>query len=210
MSTVRYLALATAALTLSSCFNKKDENYDTVDGGNNQYDTSNPYGVPGDNSAESAPYQPVNPPADANPTYGQAAYEDHGSTTPAPSAPTQYTTPAAPSGAGTSHVVVKGDTLGAIARNYGTSSAAIKQANGMTSDTVVLGKKLIIPGSSGPVKAAPAPSGSAGGSGKVHVVVKGDSLSKIAAKHGTTSDAIKKANGMKSDTVVLGSKLRIP
>jgi len=40
--------------------------------------------------------------------------------------------------------------------------------------------------------------------------VKGDTLSKIASKHGTTSDAIKKANGMKSDTVVLGAKLRIP
>ena len=211
MSTVRYLALATAAFSLASCslFKKGgDENYDTVDGGNNnQYDTSNPYGVPGDTSAESAPYQPVNPPADANPTYGQAAYEDHGSTTPSPSAPTQYTTPAAPSGAGTSHVVVRGDTLGGIARKYGTTSAAIKQANGMTSDTVVLGKKLVIPGSSGPVHAAPAASN---GGGKVHVVVKGDSLSKIAAKHGTTSDAIKKANGMKSDTVVLGSKLRIP
>ena len=212
MSTVRYLALATATLTLASCFNKKDENYDTVDGGSNQSDTSNPYGVPGDNSAESTPYQPVNPPADANPTYGQAAYEDHGATAPAPSASSGASSSApAPSGASTSHVVVKGDTLGAIARRYGTTSAAIKQANGMTSDTVVLGKKLAIPGSSGPVKAAAAaPSGSAGGSSKVHVVVKGDSLSKIAAKHGTTSEAIKKANGMKSDTVVLGSKLRIP
>ncbi|RYD62686.1 MAG: LysM peptidoglycan-binding domain-containing protein [Verrucomicrobiaceae bacterium] len=213
MSTVRYLALATAAFSLASCSSFKkggDENYDTVDGGNNQYDTSNPYGVPGDTSAEAAPYQPVNPPADANPTYGQAAYEDHGSTTPAPAASSGPSTSApAHSAASTSHVVVKGDTLGAIARRYGTTSASIKQANGMTSDTVVLGKKLVIPGSSGPVKAATAPA-SGGGSSKVHVVVKGDSLSKIAAKHGTTSDAIKKANGMTSDTVVLGSKLRIP
>ncbi|MEK7949031.1 LysM peptidoglycan-binding domain-containing protein [Luteolibacter soli] len=220
MSTVRYLALATAALSLASCslFKKGDENYDTVNG-NNPSDTSNPYGVPGDNSAEAVPYQQVNPPADANPTYGQAAYEDHGSTTPAPAAPAgslAHASPA-PSGAGTSHVVVKGDTLGAIARKYGTTSAAIKQANGMTSDTVVLGKKLVIPGASGaaPVKATPASAPKAtpaapAGSGKVYVVVKGDSLSKIAAKHGTTSEAIKKANGMKSDTVVLGSKLRIP
>lgn len=204
MSTVRYLALATAAFSLASCslFKKGEENYDTVDGGN-QYDTSNPYGVPGDTSAESVPYQPVNPPAD-NPTYGQAAYEDH-ATTPAPATPAGPSSPA-PSGASTSHTVVKGDTLGGIARRYGTTSAAIKQANGMTSDTVVLGKKLVIPGSSGPVTSAPAPAGG----GKVHVVAKGDTLSKIAAKHGTTADAIKKANGMKSDTVVLGSKLRIP
>jgi LysM repeat protein len=206
MSTVRYLALATAAFSLASCslFKKSGENYDTVDGAN-QYDSSNPYGVPGEGSAESVPYQAVNPPADANPTYGQAAYEDH-ATTPAAAAPAEASSPS-PSAASTSHIVAKGDTLGAIARRYGTTSAAIKQANGMTSDTVVLGKKLVIPGSSGPVTSAPAP---AGGGSKVHVVAKGDTLSRIAAKHGTTAEAIKKANGMKSDTVVLGSKLRIP
>jgi N-acetylmuramoyl-L-alanine amidase len=210
MSTVRYLALATAAFSLASCslFKKGEENYDTVDGGGDQYDnTANPYGVPGDTSSESVPYQPVNPPADNNPTYGQAAYEDHGAASPAPTAPA-HASPAAPSGAGTTHVVVKGDTLGGIARRYGTTSAAIKQANGMTTDTVVLNKKLVIPGSSGPVASAPATGG--GGGGKVHLVAKGDSLSRIAAKYGTTADAIKKANGMKSDTVVLGSKLRIP
>lgn len=201
MSTVRYLALATAAFSLASCslFKKGEENYDTVDGG--EYDTSNPYGVPGEGSGESVPYQPVNPPAD-NPTYGQAAYEDT-----APAVP-DYSPPstAAPSQAtaSTSHTVVRGDTLGGIARRYGTSASAIKQANGMTSDTVVLGKKLVIPGSSGPVANAPA------ASGKTHVVSKGDTLSRIAAKYGTTADAIKKTNGMKSDTVILGSKLRIP
>lgn len=202
MSTVRYLALATAAFSLASCslFKKGEENYDTVDGG--QSDTSNPYGVPGEGTGESVPYQPVNPPAD-NPTYGQAAYEDNAAT-PAPAA-TPAETPSAPAASGTSHTVAKGDTLGGIARRYGVTSAAIKQANGMTSDTVVLGKKLVIPGASGPIASTPAAAG-----GKTHVVAKGDTLSRIAAKHGTTSDAIKKANGMKSDTVVLGAKLRIP
>jgi peptidoglycan endopeptidase LytF len=154
--------------------------------------------VPGENSAESVPYQPINPPAD-NPTYSQAAYEDTGAP-PAPVTPA----PSAPSTASTSHTVVRGDTLGGIARRYGSSTTAIKQANGMTSDTVVLGKNLVIPGSSGPVASAPA------SDGKVHTVVKGDSLGRISSKYGVGMDAIKKANGMKSDTVVLGSKLRIP
>jgi LysM repeat protein len=200
MSTVRYLALATAAFSLASCslFKKGEENYDTVDGG--AYDTSDPYGVPGEGSGESVPYQPVNPPAD-NPTYGQAAYEEAAPVTPDHSAPVSP----APStnAAGTSHTVVRGDTLGGIARRYGASASAIKQANGMTSDTVVLGKKLVIPGSSGPVASAPA-------TGNTHLVSKGDTLSRIASKYGTTAEAIKKANGMKSDTVVLGTKLRIP
>ena len=89
-----------------------------------------------------------------------------------------------------------------------TTAAAIKQANGMTNDTVVLGKTLVIPGSSGPVT-RPAASRPAAG-GKVYTVVKGDTLSSIARKNGTTAAAIKQANGMSSDTVILGSKLRIP
>lgn len=201
MSHSRYLILAAACL-LPSCslFNKNEENYDTVDGaGDAAYDTSNPYGVPGDAGAESVPYQPVNPPAD-NPTYSQAAYEDT-SASPAPVDPA----PAPAAAASTSHTVVRGDTLGGIARRYGVSTSAIKQANGMTSDTVVLGKKLVIPGSSGPVAAPAASSG-----GKVHVVVKGDTLDRISRKYGVGIDAIKQANGMKSDTVILGSKLRIP
>lgn len=207
MSPSRYLALATAAATLSSCslFKKGEENYDTAGGGEAAYDTSNPYGVPGDTSAESVPYQPVNPPAD-NPTYSQAAYEDNSASAAAPAAPA-HSSPAASShsAASTSHTVVKGDTLGGIARKYGVTSAAIKQANGMTSDTVVLGKQLAIPGTSGPVaRSTPA------ASGKIHTVVKGDTLAKISRKYGVSIDALKKANGMSSDTVVLGSKLRLP
>ena len=202
MSYSHYLALAAAAVILPSCslFNKGEEDYDTVDGaGDAGYDTSNPYGVPGGSAADSVPYQPVNPPAD-NPTYSPAAYEDHTASTPPPAA-----APAAAVAASTTHTVVRGDTLGGIARRYGASSAAIKQANGMTGDTVVLGKQLVIPGSSGPAASAPPASG-----GKVHTVVKGDSLGRISSKYGVSIDALKKANGLKSDTVVLGSKLRIP
>lgn len=207
MTSTRYLALAALAFTLPSCsmFKKGgDENYDTA--GEAGYDTSNPYGVPDGGSGESVPYQPVNPPAD-NPTYGQAAYEDNSSShsAAAPSAPDTAPAPAPAAAASTSHTVVRGDTLGAIARKYGTTAAAIKQANGMSSDTVVLGKTLTIPGSSGPVSR---PAASAGG--KTYTVVRGDTLSSIARKNGTTVAAIKQANGMSSDTVVLGAKLRIP
>lgn len=153
MTPIRLLAVSAVALSLSSCFNKSRD-----DG----YDTSNPYGAPQDQGGASAPYQPVNPPS--NPTYDTpAAYEENSS----PSAPAPDTAivdpgasrpvkPTAPgSGAqlppaklpasGTEHVIVKGDTLGGIARKYGTTVIAIKQANAMTNDTVVLGKKLKIP-----------------------------------------------------------------
>ncbi|WP_367873999.1 LysM peptidoglycan-binding domain-containing protein [Luteolibacter sp. Populi] len=205
MTSTRYLALAAIALSLPACstFKKKDPNYDTPDGGG--YDTSNPYGTPDAGGGEGVPYQPVNPPATANPTYSPAAYEDN--TAQATPAAAAHATPAAASPAG-SHIVVKGDTLGGIARKYGTTSAAIKQANGMTSDTVVLGKTLAIPGGGSAPASRPAAAHSSGG--KTHTVVKGDSLAKISRQHGVTVEALKKANSMTNDTVVLGTKLRIP
>jgi LysM repeat protein len=205
MTSTRYLALAAIAFALPSCtlFKKNEPDYDTPDA---TADTANEYGVPDGGSSESVPYQPVNPPAN-NPTYSPAAYEEN--TAPAtPAAPSHAAPAPSHAAASTSHVVAKGDTLGGIAKRYGVSSAAIKQANGMSSDTVVLGKTLVIPGASGPATRPAA--GNASGGGKVHTVVKGDSLSKIATQHGVTVEALKKANNMTSDTVVLGSKLRIP
>lgn len=156
MTPIRLLAVSALAIAISSCANKS--------GGDN-YDTANPYGAPDAQGAVAQ--QPANPPA--NPTYDTpAAYEESSSAPAAPdsaivdpglSAP--RTTPgqhaakpagvkpagaaAVPAG-GTVHVVVKGDTLGGIAKKYGSTQAAIKQANGMTTDTVVLGKKMVIPG----------------------------------------------------------------
>jgi len=43
------------------------------------------------------------------------------------------------------HTVQKGETLSGIARSYGVSIAALKKANNLTSDTLSVGQKLIIP-----------------------------------------------------------------
>ncbi|HWH71470.1 MAG TPA: LysM peptidoglycan-binding domain-containing protein [Candidatus Sulfotelmatobacter sp.] len=44
----------------------------------------------------------------------------------------------------------------------------------------------------------------------IYVVKAGDSLSRIAKAHGTTVAALKAANGLKSDQIVVGKKLKIP
>jgi len=49
------------------------------------------------------------------------------------------------SSGGTTHIVKHGDTLYALARRYHTSVAAIKSANGKTSDLLRDGEKLRIP-----------------------------------------------------------------
>lgn len=48
------------------------------------------------------------------------------------------------------------------------------------------------------------------GPGREHVVQKGHTLSAIAIAYGTTVDAIKKANNLKSDTIRVGQTLFIP
>lgn len=44
----------------------------------------------------------------------------------------------------------------------------------------------------------------------VYTVKKGDAVEKIARRYGTSVTSIKNANGMKSDLIRIGQKLRIP
>lgn len=113
---------------------------------------------------------------------------------------------AAPSAqGGTTHVVRPGETLSAIARTYRVTVEAIARANNILNpDCIYAGQKLVIPGA-GP--AAPSPTG-----GACHYVVQpGDTLSKIAARYGTTVGAIMAANGLRNaDYIYAGQQLVIP
>jgi membrane-bound lytic murein transglycosylase D len=63
-----------------------------------------------------------------------------------------------------------------------------------------------------PVKVEPrAASGGSGGSGgsKYYTVRKGDTLSKIASKHGISVSTLKKRNGLRGDKIRVGQKLKI-
>ena len=146
MKSPRLLLASALAIALASCAPQKDN-----------YDTGNPYGTPDGGQAATAnntPNQPVQP---VNPTYDTpAAYEDSGTAPAAPVTPEALAsvTPTRPAShaaggvtprAATVHTVVKGDTLGGISNKYKVPIASIKKANGMTKDTVVLGKKLQIP-----------------------------------------------------------------
>ena len=93
---------------------------------------------------------------DANPVYDTpAAYEETGTAATPANPPVAYqpaaaapvtAPPRAPSnGAAIIHTVVAGDTLSGLSSKYKVPSANIRQANNMTSDVVVLGKKMVIP-----------------------------------------------------------------
>lgn len=50
----------------------------------------------------------------------------------------------------------------------------------------------------------------AGQAETIHVVKSGDTLTRIAKTHGTTIKAIESANGLASDHIVVGTKLKLP
>lgn len=101
------------------------------------------------------------------------------------------------------YVVKRGDILGTIAREYGTTTQALMEANGIRArDRIYIGRKLKIP-SGAPVQAPAKPS--------VHVVQRGDNLESIARESGTTIAALMRANKIRSrDRIYIGQKLKIP
>jgi LysM repeat protein len=84
-----------------------------------------------------------------------------------PSAPVSTTEAAKPAAAsrpagpavdsGETHTVVVGDSLGKLAKRYGTTSAAIRDVNNLKSDVIKIGQKLKIPSGSGAAASASAP-----------------------------------------------------
>ena len=107
--------------------------------------------------------------------------------------------PAAQSGPSyTEYTVRAGDSLWQIARRFGTTVEAIKSLNGLTSDALDVGQVLRIP------------TAQSGPSYTEYTVRPGDSLWQIARRYGTTVEAIKSLNGLKSDLLSIGQVLRIP
>jgi len=107
----------------------------------------------------------------------------------------------------TVHVVQRGDNLYRIATRYGTTIQAIMNANGLSNPNFIwVGQRLVIPG-----KGSGGSSGGGTASGGVHVVQRGEILARIAARYGTTVQAIVNANGLRNaNFIYVGQRLRIP
>ncbi len=104
------------------------------------------------------------------------------------------------------YTVQRGDTLFSIAIRFGVTVQAIMQANGLTNaDLIYVGQRLTIPtGTTGSA-------GSTGICGVTYTVQRGDTLRIIAAKCGTTINAIASLNGITNrDLIFVGQVLRMP
>lgn len=98
----------------------------------------------------------------------------------------------------TVHSVSKNETLSAIAKKYGVSTAALQAYNGISNPNLLfIGKKLKIP--SGSTQEIP------------YVVKKGDSLGSIGARFGVkVTDLLSRNNISKPDLIKIGQKIIIP
>jgi LysM repeat protein len=103
------------------------------------------------------------------------------------------------------HVVQRGETLWSIASRYGTTVQAIVQANSLANAShIYAGQRLTIPSGGGG-------GGNAGATGGSYLVRRGDTLAAIAARHGTTVQAIVQANGLANPNYIYpGQRLAIP
>jgi len=136
---------------------------------------------------------------------------------PAPSTQTVTTTTVPPAGPGsaTDYKVVKGDTLGTIATHHKVTLKALVDANpGVDPVKLQIGQPIHIPAPA----PAPAPTGNNGGTPavdlatgeKIYSVKTGYSLTTIAKSQGTTIVKLRAANGLKTDAIRVGQKLKIP
>lgn len=145
MIPIRILTPALCAATLVSCASRRADIYDTP---------TNSYSTP--NQEATTVTDPASTVYDAPAAYEDGAISPSASnvapTAPIPSSAPEpgglaipSSPPPAPYGAATIHTVVPGDTLSGISAKYKISAASIRQANRMTNDVVILGRKMVIP-----------------------------------------------------------------
>ncbi len=96
--------------------------------------------------------------------------------------------------------VRSGDSLTSVAQRFGISISSLARANGLgVRSRLKLGQRLTIPGKG---LRHPKP--------RVHVVRRGDSLTRIARLYATSVDRLRDENRLTGDRLLVGGRLKIP
>lgn len=146
-------------------------------------------------SASAAPKKPIKPRSELAKTLREILLSSAKSNASTAVAPTRYT-------------VVPGDSVSSIAGRYGVSTASVLALNGLSWKSLIFpGQVLKLSASSSPAPAAPA----AAGSGGRYTIVRGDTVSAIAARFGVTTQAVLTANGLGWSSIIYpGQTIAIP
>ena len=99
----------------------------------------------------------------------------------------------------TTYTVQVGDGLWGIARKFNLSVEELKNLNGLNTDTIYPGQKLVVKGGQA----------SAVNSSATYTVQSGDSLWMIATRHNLSLSQLKSLNNLNTDTIYVGQVLKI-
>ncbi len=102
----------------------------------------------------------------------------------------------------TTHTVRAGETLSRLAARYGTSVRALMQVNRLRGSRILVGQNLRIPNAQAGRRVAQRP--------HRHTVRRGDTLSHLAARYGTSVRALMQVNRLANSRLRVGKTLRIP
>lgn len=94
--------------------------------------------------------------------------------------------------------VKRGDSLSRIAQRFGVSVSYLKKVNKLRGSRIYVGKRLKVSTSS------------AGGHYARHRVRRGENLSGIARKFGTSVSKLKRINRLRNNTIYVGRVLKVP
>lgn len=96
------------------------------------------------------------------------------------------------------YTVRRGDTLYRIARRYGVSLAELRRRNGLWTDSLRVGQRIIIPTRTVRAQA-----------GWTYTVKRGDTIFKISKRVGVPVSTLKAVNGL-GNTLRIGQRITIP
>lgn len=102
------------------------------------------------------------------------------------------------------YTVRAGDNLYNIAVTYGTTEEALMAINGLSTNLLQIGQKIVLYGDTAytPTPNEPVSNG-------VHVVVAGDNLWDLAQRYGTTEAQLMAWNGMSSNFLNIGDRIAV-
>ena len=117
---------------------------------------------------------------------------------------------AASNGGSSTYTVKSGDSVWKISHEHGMSMDELKSLNGLKDNLIIPGQVLKIKGTSSNTKQKiKTSSKETTEAGATYVVKSGDSLWAVANKQGLTVAELKRINGLSSDTIYVGQRLKV-
>lgn len=113
------------------------------------------------------------------------------------------------------HKIRSGETLGRVASNYGVSKADLREWNHLATDKLKAGQRIVVKviakevNTAQPSTASKQPELKPQNDWIWHTVKRGETLSVIGSKYRVSYSKIKDWNGLRSDNIAEGQKLKI-